>query len=246
MQQQDSDLLDQYFNGLLAPETAAAVEARAISDTEFGAEFDFRRQMETWLQQEAGRSAVRETLRTVGTDYFQAPLSATPGKQPFLVKWRRTVMAAATALAVLAVATWFLRPEAPLGYRDYAQHAPLSMLERGPDSDDPATAAETAFNQKNYPAALEALNRVLAQKPDHPTAQLYKGITLLELEQAAAARAVLRPLAEGTSALRGEGQWYLALSYLQENNKTECQKALQRIPPGDRRYAAAQALLEKF
>ncbi len=245
MQQKDSDLLDQYFNRQLDTNAAAEVQGRAATDAEFGAEFDLRRQMETWLAREPGRAAVRQTLGELGAGYFQADMSATRGAA-LGATWRRRLLAVAASLALLAVATWFFLSNPTATYRDYAQHDPLSMVERGPGADDPAAAAETAFNQQNYPAALAALDRVLAQKPNHPTALLYKGIALLELQQPAAARAVLLPLATGSSALRNEGTWYLALSYLQENNKDECRKALQRIPTGDRRYAAAQRLLGSF
>lgn len=242
MEKNDLDLLDQYFNGQLAPEAAAAVQARSRTDAEFGAEFDLRHRMDQWLRQEAGRNALRETLSQTGAAHFKAEMQARPGG----LFRNRSALAAAAALAVIALATWFLWPAGAPAYGDYARHAPLYLVERGPGQDDPAAAAEAAFNRQDYATALTALDQVLARQPEQLTALLYKGITLLELQRPAAARAVLTPIAGGNSALRGEARWYLALSYLQEKNTAACAEALKSIASGEQRYEAAQALLKRL
>lgn len=242
MEKNDLDLLDQYFNGQLDPEAAAAVQARSRTDAAFGAEFDLRQRMDQWLRQEAGRNALRGTLGQLGAAHFQPEMKARPG---WLLR-NRSAIAAAASVVVIALATWFLWPAGSASYSDYNQHAPLFLVERGPDQDDPAAAAEAAFNRQDYPAALTALDQVLARQPEQLTALLYKGITLLELRRPADARTILTPIAAGNSALRGEARWYLALSYLMENNATACAAALKSIETGEQRYQAAQALLKRL
>ena len=88
-----------------------------------------------------------------------------------------------------------------------------------------------------------ALRAVLTDKPGHLTARLYEGICLLELGRPAEARAAFAPIAEGTSALQADALWYLALSYLRENDPTRCRETLLRLQAGQEHYQQAQELL---
>ena len=247
MNERDFTLLNDYFNGLLAPDDAQAVEARAATDAEFGEEFALRQEMEAYPRRAAHRKSFTDTLTAVEMDFFQEKASKTPETRPAMTARvsRMRWLAAAAALVLLAVAVWFLRTPEPVEYNQYAQHIPLSLTLRGV-ADQAASEAESAFNEKNYPAAFAALDRLLVEQPTNLTAQLYKGICLVELDRTAEARAVLVPIANDTSALRIEAAWYVALSYLKEKNTAMCRSELSKIPPGDMRYEQAQALLKKL
>lgn len=247
MNERDFTLLNDYFNGLLAPDDAQAVEARAATDAEFGEEFSLRQQMEAYPRRAALRKSFTDTLTAVETDFFQEKEGKKPEIQPPMTAKvnRMRWLAAAAALALLAVAVWFISSPEPAEYNQYAQHVPLSLTLRGA-ADQAASEAESAFNEKNYPAAFAALDRLLAEQPDNLTAQLYKGICLIELDRTADARAILVPIANDTSALRIEATWYVALSYLKEKNTAACRAELLKIPSGDVRYEQAQALLKKL
>jgi anti-sigma-K factor RskA len=246
MNEQDNTLLNDYFNGLLPSAEAEQVQARARTDAAFAAEFALREKMEAWPRQAAQRQALADNLATLGADFFAEKTLGAPAPPPALrarVNWSRWALAAAAAVALLLAATWFFRqPSGPL-YEQYAgRHAPLALVGRGA-GDDAAAQAESAFNQKNYAAALAALDRLLAAQPAHSTAQLYRGICLLELRRPAEARAALSALAAGTSALRADAQWYVALAFLQEKNMGECRAALRQIAPGEAHYEEAARLL---
>lgn len=248
MNERDFTLLNDYFNGLLAPDDAQAVEARAAADAEFGEEFALRQEMEAYPRRAAQRKSFTDTLTAVETDFFQEKTGKMPKIQPNMTAKvsRMRWLAAAASILLLAVAVWFIRtPEKPAEYTQYAQHIPLSLTLRGV-ADEAASEAESAFNEKNYPAAFAALDRLLVEQPTNLTAQLYKGICLVELDRTAEARAVLVPIANDTSALRIEAAWYVALSYLKEKNTAMCRSELSKIPPGDMRYEQAQALLKKL
>lgn len=247
MNEQDIKILDDYFNGLLSPENAQAVEMRAATDAAFAQEFALRREMEVFPRRAVQRKAFAETLDTVSTGFFQQKdLNASENQSRMTARVPRLRwLAAAASLALVAIAVWFFTSTGEDSYRQYALHEPLSLTIRG-TADQAAGAAETAFGQKDYAAALTALDRLLAAQPDDPTALLYKGICLIELDRTAEARAVLEPMANGNSALRGEARWYLALSYLKEKNKAACKTELQKIAGGDARYDQAQELLKKL
>ena len=247
MNEQDFSILDNYFNGLLSPEKAQVVEARAASDAEFGQEFALRQQMEAFPRRAAQRRAFADTLTTVSADFFQEEKSEAPENQPHITAkvTRLRWLAAAASLVLAVAAVWFFTSTGAPEYRQYAQHTPLSLTPRG-DADEAANEADAAFNGKNYAAALSALDRLLTQQPDNVIAQLYKGICLIELDRAAEARGLLAPMASGSSALRSEAVWYVALSFLKEKNTAACRGELSKIPSGDARYGQAQELLKKL
>jgi tetratricopeptide (TPR) repeat protein len=190
MQQQDFDLLDDYFNGLLPPESEQALRERAAADPDFAREFALRERMQRWLHREPVRQAVAKNLAEIGPDYFTANAA-----RPWRVSWKRWALLAAS-FAVFAFAVWFFALRQPSLYHRYAQHAPLQFTERGA-GDSPETRAERAFREGRYEEALAALRAVLTDKPGHLTARLYEGICLLELGRPAEARAAFAPIAEG-------------------------------------------------
>jgi predicted Zn-dependent protease len=242
MEDQDIKLLDDYFNGLLPAADEAAVRARCDADAAFAGEFNLRRQMADWLHSNPARSEFRQQTDKLGAEFFKS--AETRPMQPIQVVWRRRLMAAAAVLLLAIAAWWLLRPAPPL-YQQYAAYTPLHLTERGATAPQ-ATAAEAAFNRKDYQQALESLRQLVDLQPDNSTARLYMGISLLELNRPAEARNALSPLAEGQSVLRSDARWYVALSYLLEQDQAGCRKALEEIPVGDPHRVKADELLRSL
>jgi predicted Zn-dependent protease len=246
MNEQDNKLLDDYLDGLLSAEQQAEVRQRAATEPALAQALAHRQELASWLQQEPARERTRAVTAQLGAEFFDAAAPSVAAPSTLRVGWKRPQwLAAAAALALLVVAAWWLLrgPAEPPTYAALAQHEPLQLTVRG--AADPITrTAETAFNQKDYASALNALQGVLADDPQNLTAQLYQGICLLELQRPADARNVLEPLANGNSALRSDAQWYVALSFLQEKNAAACASTLRQIDPESSRGAAARELLK--
>ncbi len=248
MNERDLNILHDYFNGLLTPDDARHVEDRAHSDADFGEAFRLQQELEAFPKSQAPRKALKTTLDRVGQDYFSETETSvsTPNTTPTMIvkSNARRWMALAASLTVVAAAVWFfLKPEANL-YEQYAQHAPLALTERSNAPQDDVAAAESAFQQKQYAKALTALDRLLANNPEHLTAKLYKGICQIEMGNANEARLTLTPIASGASALVEEAKWYIALSYLKEGNKAACETALRDISPSGDRGGDAERLVK--
>ncbi len=250
MGEQEHTLLDNYFNGLLSEQEQQAVLQRAGSDAAFAAAFEQRLLMAQWLVAEPARADVRQLTTQLGDEYFGAADQTVAPPAPLVVShrntggWWRYGAAAAAVAALLVAAWWFLQPTRPQDlYAAYAQHAPLELTVRGnaPDT-DAMTRAEQAFGKKDYTAALQTL-QTLRQTDNQAVYQLYEAICLTELGQTAEARTLLQPLADGSTVLAGEAQWYTALSYLKDKNDAAAAEALRGIGPDNGRYAAAQQLL---
>ncbi len=238
----DAIVLDNYFNGLLGPDEAQAVEIRAASDAAFGQEFALRKKMEAFPRQEAERIALANTLQLIGGDYFQAQKIE---NQPLTIARSnvRRWIALAASVTLIAAAVWFFTQGSEPSYQQYAQHELLSLTVMG-NTEQAKTDAETAFARKDYAKALAALDQVLATEPSNVKAIFYRGICLLELGRTVEARAVFEPLARGSSALREDAAWYAALSYLKESDLPACKAAMAKIAPGAAHYKEAQEILK--
>ena len=241
MNEQDYTLIQQYFNGLLSPEEANAVEARAATESVFGAAFALQAEMEAFPKKEAQRAQLQSSLQQLGNEYFKSDSAQAPELKVLRNNTRRW-LALAASLALIACAIWFLNPRPASTYAQYATHAPLSLTVMG-NTLEAKTEAEKAFAAKNYAQAIQALDVVLSAEPANITARLYKGICLIELQRCAEARAIFEPIALGNSALIEEADWYIALSYLQEKNMPACLDALKKIKPEAAHYKEAQAIL---
>ncbi|MFN0175846.1 MAG: tetratricopeptide repeat protein [Saprospiraceae bacterium] len=242
MNERDSTILDNYFNGLLAPEEARNVQARVASDPDFREEFTLREEMEAFPKKESEKNALLDLLKEVGKDYFKDEIAESPQIKIIRNNVRRWI-ALAASVTLIAVAVWFFRKsdDTPT-YQQYAQHTPLSLTVMG-NTEQAKVDAETAFNLKDYSKALTALDQVLSDEPDNIKAKLSRGICLLELNRTGEARAVFEPMAAGNSALKEDAVWYVALSYLKENNLEACKAELTKIAVGEAYYAQAQEIL---
>jgi tetratricopeptide (TPR) repeat protein len=189
---------------------------------------------------------LKRTLENIELDFFQKSSTDSSVASPMTARVNRMRwLAIAASLALVAAAYWFLKAPSLPEYQQFAQHAPLSLTVRGV-ADQIGSAAEIAFEKKDYAQALTLLNQLLAESPNDSNLQLYKGICLLETDQAAQARSTWEPITNGQSALRSEAQWYTALSYLKEQNYASCKSALLKIQPNEDRYEDAQKLLKQL
>ena len=90
------------------------------------------------------------------------------------------------------------------------------------------------------------LGKILKNDPQNSFARYYFGIALLENHQTDSSRNGLRQIYNGRSLFRYDAAFYLALSYLKENNKTQCKEWLSRIPAGAGNYHRVRELPGKL
>lgn len=247
MNEQDIALLNDYFNGLLSETAADAVRRRVQEDAAFAQAFALQAEMEAFPARQAQRNAFVENLQHLEKEYFSennTAISIENNAPPMRVKsnWQRW-LAAAAVLVGIAAAFWLLRPQQTLDYAQFAQHNPMGVVDRG-SSDNNAAQAQAAFNAGQYATALPLLERMAAEQPGMIIAQLNRGICLIELGRTAEARAILQPMADGSTALRYEALWYVALSHLKDNDLDACREVLRKMPTDDPRYAQAKKIME--
>ncbi|MFK8104998.1 MAG: tetratricopeptide repeat protein [Saprospiraceae bacterium] len=249
MENKDNDLIEAYFDGRLDASQQATVELRVAKEEGFAAAFEQRKEMQTYLKNIAKQEKLEQQLDQIGQPYFQGetakvvPLKKEKPNQSRLAMLTALVTAAAVAFLLILFNPF---KQASL-YEQYALHEPLNLTEKSATDDQLAAKAEIAFNEKQYPAAVTALEAYLAQNPTAIKASLFKAIALLETGQFTESRAILTRLSKGKTALKVEAQWYLALSYLKVEEIAATRKLLAEIPESDAYwYNKAQKLLKEL
>jgi len=260
MEEQDYLLIDNFFDGLLSETARQEVLQRVDKEPTFAAAFATTQKMQEWLRREPRRKVFEQTTAALGQSFFTEEkeenlatksVKTIPvnnpvmGSRPGGLMKRGNIWAIAAAIALLVAAVWFvMRPQPPL-YQQFALHTPPQFTERS-GAFTAATTAETSFKKGDYATALTALQQLAQQRPDDPTVAFYSGVCQLELQQTNAARAVFTTLANGVSVWREEAQWYVALTYLRENDLEKCKQVLGTIQPDAERYKSAVRLLKKL
>jgi hypothetical protein len=239
-----TQLLDDFFNGLLDAEGRQRVHDLVEQDAEFAREYRLREKMNDFLRMEAQKAPFVAGLNHLSAEFFPAHAAPALAVTHRRFRWTRALLAAAAVFLLALAAWWLLRPPADL-YQQYAQHQRPSFQVRG-TSDALLQEAETAFQQHQYAQAAQALEPLYAAHPEDAMLGLYLGICRLETQQYPAARQVLEPIAVGNSSVKNEALWYLALTDLREGKKADCAARLQQIPASDFRYRQARELREKL
>ena len=216
-------MIDRYRNGLLSDAERTAFELRLETETELRRALDQERELFDFLAGEHQREALLPELDRLGVQHFKTESKKAPARTVSLHRRRRWWSVAATILIFLAIGLWWwTRPLTPQQlYAQYATPPTLALTEMG-GTETAAALADRYFNAGNYAAALEPLRSL----SDDPRARLALGISLVETDALAEGREILRALAEGNSALRESGRFYLAVSFLKTDEEQQARDLL--------------------
>jgi tetratricopeptide (TPR) repeat protein len=241
----NTERIDRFLRGELPEEEKKALETELSQNADLASELALQKDMEAFLRKQTQRAALRDQLQAVGGEFFQPAEKAEPGRIVSLPRRQtlRWVIGIAATVTLLLVARFLLQPNL---YDQFAQHPPLAMIEKSNEAQDNLAAMEAAFNQQDYARALPLLEAYQRQKPEDLQVELYLGICWLETQQYAKANTVFQKISQTESSFKDYGQWYLALSYLKQGNKTACRKILLEVPAESEFAAKAQKLLKRL
>lgn len=227
MNEIDQQLISAYLLEDLPPAARAGLEKRLAAEPELARELTAQQQLRTYLSTQAQRPALEAKMAELSASFReQATETSVPqAKVRRFRPWMGAVGAAAAIALLLIVFNPFAQPDL---YEQYAQHQPLSLVEKG-DAEVSAQAAQTAFNAGNYPEAYTALNLYLEAAPDDVQARLALGIAALESGRGTEAIAIFSELASGSTALQTAGQFYLGLAYLKTGDQARAQEAMEGV-----------------
>lgn len=241
----NTERIDLFLRGELPAEEKKILETELSQNADLASELALQKDMEAFLLKQTQRAALRDQLQAVGGEFFQSTEKTEAGRIVSLPRRQtlRWVIGIAATVTLLLVTRFLLQPNL---YDQFAQHPPLAMIEKSNEVQDNLAAMEAAFNQQDYARALPLLQAYQLQKPEDLQVELYLGICWLETQQYAKANAVFQKISQTESSFKDYGQWYLALSYLKQGNKTTCRKILLEVPAESEFAQKAQKLLKRL
>lgn len=240
-----------YAEGLMESAELQEFEAALATDTDLQEQYRLYTEAESKLKQhiaaEQDEEDLRITLQHMRKEFFSAPVAGnTSPVRAKVVKlmWRKV---AVTAAAAILVALFIWQPwQGEDLYTQYAATEMVSAVERGTHTDSLLVRATKAFNAKEFTSAATYLYEVVEAQPENSFARFYYGVSLMQTGKTELARGAFTVLSKGSSAFRDEAVFYMALSYLKDNDKESCKKWLQQVPAGSGSYEKAQKLLQEL
>jgi len=245
--------IEDYLDDALDDQQRLAFEADVRSDPALARQLSVVREARQRLiaqwANESADSALMNTLQQIGSEHFKSGNAAGQSGGGRLFRLAPAWWAAAAALAAAVVAAWlFLRP--PSNERLFAEYGAFPEADFTVRGDAPGTndlsAAEAAFNGKDYAEALKLLQAYLAGHPEDTQARLHAGLCHLELKQYPEATTIFSEIGGSNNVWADEANWFLALTYLRQGKSDECARILKQIPLGSGRYEQAAELLIKL
>jgi len=250
MNEVDYDLIEQYIEGKLKNNDLINFENRLKTDTQLMEELTLRQDMEHFLAKKKEKDALKKELPNISKTFFQKPEKELEQEakivqlKPFYKK-RTFILGGVAAAFLLFFMIQFLLPKDSL-YEQYKGEYQLALAVKG-DNDLDLGKLEKEYAAGNYEYAQEQLVLYLNQNPTDTRAQIAQAIVLIELEKAEQARKMLSAIANDPTKMlfKNTATWYLAMSYLKEENYSEVRKYLIQIMEG--KYSEqAQELLTKI
>lgn len=234
-----------YEAGDMDAATKAAFEASLAADAALQQQLALYKEVNASLQQHfntGGQQQLQQTFAALRKEYFQAPEQTTAKVFP-IKRYLRPIMGMAAA-AIIAICIW--QPWQPDLFTSYSRTEMIANVERGDNADTLLQHATRAFNQSDFKTAASLLEKTVQLQPQNSFASFYYAVALTQLNEMSKARPVFEILYNGSSAFKYDAAFYMALSYVKENNKAEAKKWLRQIPQDAGIYRKATALSKKL
>ncbi|TCD00836.1 tetratricopeptide repeat protein [Pedobacter psychroterrae] len=198
---------------------------------------------------------LQSTLSALNEQYFKA--SSAEGEDHPLPKPADEVKVAkvvsmkpylkwATIAAVLIIGLFVWAPWSSGLYNQYSFSKQMSVAERGADQQNPMAKAAALYNKGDYAEARKILQQEYMMSPQNPLLAYYFAITLIETGQEYEARTVLINLHNGESVFKYDAAFYVALSFVKQDDKEQAVAWLLKIPTENVNYEKAQSLIQKL
>lgn len=237
--------MQKYLDNLLSEEESVAFEKELNSDKQIQLDFELLKDIE----QELGNNELMEFKKKLsGT--MEQPIRANSAKKENGLSFSRQILAFAASFLVIGIASWWIYAGSMTTDSDnylllvdeYFIHYPAQEIARGADKAEPIYEN---YNAKNYNVAASELEKY-AQENSDDNALLMAAIAYLANDDSMKAIALLQKMPD-TPYLINKKNYYLALSYLQQGQKTTALSTLQNINKADKYlYDQAQDLLTKL
>lgn len=238
------DDIARYAEGEMPAEESAAFEQALAADETLRTQLAFYQDVHDSMQhhftKDAGQAQLEETLQQMRGEYFAK--QSGPAKVVSINRYLKYAMGAA---AVLLIALFLIKPWQSL-YDQYSEVQMVNPAERGENTDSLLLQAYNDFSNKKFSEAAAKLSEVKTARPDDSYTAFYYGIAEMYAGRTAEARQAFGALYEGESVYKYEAAFYMAVSFLKEDNRSSAREWLQKIPADAANYRKARELLKKL
>jgi len=214
-------LIDKYLQGSLSDAERLEFDSLRATNEEFAREVAFQEDLREVVHAE--EDPMRKMVGELESGYRE--------NSPNSGMWKK-LLVAASIFAVLGLAVYFNlnRPVSSSDlYEDYFESYPnvVNPLVRG-NTTDPKNTAFEAYENGRYQKAYDMFSD-LFETEDQVYYQFYMANALLELGQAEEAIVLLNEFSTSQDTLTDRAGWYLAMAYLQLDDKERAIIELQKI-----------------
>ncbi len=242
MEEKDYILFDDYLNGTLSVNDKKAFEEQLKVEAEFNESFLNYKELSGFLENkfenEQSSQAFEENLKSISNTHFNKD-----EVKEKVIKFKPWQYAIAASVAILFGVFIFSGDSAT--YNDFSNHNSISLTVRG-ENDVLLSKAEKAFNEKDFENANLYFDQILDADHGNIEIQLYKAISLIEINKFNTAYKLLANISEGASVFKYKAMWYMALGKLKQEDYNACERILNKIPEEADEYNKAKKLLRKL
>ena len=245
-----------YLEGDMEPQEREAFEAQLSQDPELQELcIQYENIHQTLKMKIAPHEAdlqVQETLATMNKQYFKSvPTESVahevmiPTVEPQIAKTvsMKTYLKWISVAAVLIIGLFVWAPWSSSLYDQYSYSKQMTVAERGAEQQDKISQAAVLYNEGDYKGARNLLQQEYMLSPQDPLLAYYFAITLIETGQEYEARTVLINLYNGKSVLKYDAAFYVALSFVKEEDNKQALEWLAKIPEDNVNFSKAQSLM---
>lgn len=228
-------LINNYFENSLSAEDQIRFDLLMQSDTDFATQVTFQKNLKKAISLNE-RADLKKKLASFET------------KKP-KVNTLRVFYAAASIVLLCGLGFYFTQNNSNALYEEYYHSYPnvVAPTVRGENKIDLKSEAFYEYDSGNYQKSLELFSKIYdAEKDDY--ALFYKALSQMELQKTTEAIATFQQFDLGkNNAFTPFVKWYLALTYLKENQKEKAIPLLKSLSETDNpQQEMAQKLLSEL
>lgn len=233
------ELFEKYINNELDDDARHTFEQRLDTDDYFKEAFEIFKEMHSYLDVKDDVKKGKENIILAKEKYISRK---TNQRRLFFF-----FIATAVIIIIALLYQWTSSPNVSSQslYAEFFTPEPLSVATLSSAEQNKAENGLKLFNQGDYNEAYKQLDTVGLFPRDKGVVLLGKGISALQDINVNEGRRILENLAKSYPIFANECNFYIALSYLKEDNLPSTESYLRRIPPSSNLYDTAQELLKK-
>ena len=231
------DLFEGYFSGKLEEPVRLNIESQLKSDSVFNKAFNEYKVLREGIDYSIMRT-LKEDLQTLEQTLPEVQIKSPTGpvsKEPAMTR-RFTLLKVAAAIVLVAVSVIIFQLRQPTSPQDlYSQYFKpydneFVSPKRGVDQSlELQVQSFREYDNGNFSSAIEGFNKILEEDQENTLVLFYLGNAQLAENDGQAAIITFKRFLELSQDFTMQAKWYLALSYLKEDDVDEAKVLLEEL-----------------